>query len=404
MKPGYKQTEVGVIPEGWEVASLGKFASFRTGPFGSALHQSDYVVGGVPVVNPMHIDKGIIVPSEGMTISERIADELSEFKLKTGDIIIGRRGEMGRCAVVNVDQSGWLCGTGSMIVRPVGASADYLQRILSSREVVAVIESASVGTTMVNLNQGTLANLKIKFPPLPEQKSIANALSDVDALLAGLDKLIAKKRDIKQATMQQLLTGKTRLPGFTCPWEVRRLGEMASIRNNKILPQDVKPDTLCVELEHVEQGTGKILVHGRAEGSSAAKYRFMAGDVLFGRLRSYLRKYWLAGSDGICSTEIWPIVANEDFLIPEFLFYSVQMDSFINAASVSYGTHMPRADWSVILNYEMGLPSVSEQVEIAAVLSDMDRELQGLRARRENTHLLKQGMMQELLTGRTRLV
>ena len=130
MKPGYKQTEVGVIPEGWEVASLGKFASFRTGPFGSALHQSDYVVGGVPVVNPMHIDKGIIVPSEGMTISERIADELSEFKLKTGDIIIGRRGEMGRCAVVNVDQSGWLCGTGSMIVRPVGASADYLQRIL----------------------------------------------------------------------------------------------------------------------------------------------------------------------------------------------------------------------------------------------------------------------------------
>lgn len=407
MKPGYKQTEVGVLPVDWGVREVSELAKIITGPFGTLLKASEYTdFDGVPQISVGEIGDGFFrVADHTSKIPPAVTSRLPQYLLRVGDVVFGRKGAVDRSALVTERENGWFLGSDGISVRPiVQCHPQYLAAQFSSSDTKSWLQQNAIGTTMASLNQKILGRVRLPFAPLDEQVAIAAALSDVDALLAGLDKLIAKKRDIKQATMQQLLTGKTRLPGFTCPWEVRRLGEMASIRNNKILPQDVKPDTLCVELEHVEQGTGKILVHGRAEGSSAAKYRFMAGDVLFGRLRSYLRKYWLAGSDGICSTEIWPIVANEDFLIPEFLFYSVQMDSFINAASVSYGTHMPRADWSVILNYEMGLPSVSEQVEIAAVLSDMDRELQGLRARRENTHLLKQGMMQELLTGRTRLV
>lgn len=214
MKRGYKKTEVGVIPFDWEVALLGDHASFRTGPFGSALHQSDYVIGGVPIINPMHIYDGGIFPSETMTVSEQTAGALSDFKLKAGDIVIGRRGDMGRCAVVREQQAGWLCGTGSMIVRPANTDADYLQRVLSSREVIAAIENAAVGTTMVNLNQGTLFALKIQFPPLPEQSAIASALADVDALLAGLDQLIAKKRDLKWAVMQQFSPERPGFQGF----------------------------------------------------------------------------------------------------------------------------------------------------------------------------------------------
>ena len=201
VRPGYKVTEVGVFPTEWEIEPLGKHATFRTGPFGSALHKSDYTDDGIPVVNPMHIIDGKIEPTRTMTITEDAAKNLSNFRMTPGEIVIGRRGDMGRCAVVLEHQSGWLCGTGSMILRSLNADPDFLQRVLSSPRAISAIEDSSVGTTMVNLNQSTLAGLKIQFPPLPEQRAIAAALSDVDALLGGLERLIAKKRQLKQATM-----------------------------------------------------------------------------------------------------------------------------------------------------------------------------------------------------------
>ena len=234
VKPGYKRTEVGVIPEEWEVIPLGAVAQFRTGPFGSALHKSDYTTDGIPVINPMHIIDGELSPSTQMSITEVAAQQLSEFRLKAGEVVLGRRGDMGRCALVQRQHEGWLCGTGSMIVRP-GSAVDpgFLSRILSSPSVVASIEEASVGSTMINLNQGTLRSLLVQLPPVSEQRAIATALSDVDALLTQLDRLIAKKRDIKQAAMQQLLTGKTRLPGFDGEWEVKQLGDVFSISTGR---------------------------------------------------------------------------------------------------------------------------------------------------------------------------
>ena len=106
--PGFKQTEIGVFPDDWETSKLGAHASFKTGPFGSALHRSDYVDGGVPVINPMQILDGVIVPTSSMAIIEQAARRLSEFRLAAGNVVIGRRGEMGRCAVVRSDQQGWL--------------------------------------------------------------------------------------------------------------------------------------------------------------------------------------------------------------------------------------------------------------------------------------------------------
>ena len=149
----------------WRVVKLGAVASFRTGPFGSALHKSDYVFGGVPVINPMQIEDGRIKPTERMSVVEEAAERLSEFRLRSGDVVIGRRGEMGRCAFVQEEQDGWLCGTGSMIVRPgVLMEGRFLQRVLSSNQAVRAIESASVGTTMINLNQRALAELDLQIP------------------------------------------------------------------------------------------------------------------------------------------------------------------------------------------------------------------------------------------------
>ncbi len=197
---------------------------------------------------------------------------------------------------------------------------------------------------MVNLNQGTLAGLAIQAPPRDEQAAIGQAIADADSSLAQLDQLIAKKHDLKQAAMQQLLTGRIRLAGFSAPWNAAPLREVAFIRNDKALPTSLPPETLCIELEHIGQGTGQLVGASTAAFSTSAKYRFSRGDVLFGRLRAYLRKHWLADRAGVCSTEIWPLVGKPGRLASSYLSALVQTDKFSDAAAVSYGTHMPRAD------------------------------------------------------------
>lgn len=195
----------------WECVPLGDYATFRTGPFGSALHKSDYTTCGVPIINPMHIVDGKIVASPSMTVTDSTAKRLSDFHLSVNDIIIGRRGEMGRCAVIQPHQSGWLCGTGSMIIKLKNADAAFVQRLLSSQQTISYIENLSVGSTMINLNQGTLSALKFLFPSLPEQTAIAAVLSDMDTEISALEARRDKARALKHAMMQELLTGKTRL-------------------------------------------------------------------------------------------------------------------------------------------------------------------------------------------------
>ena len=231
-------------PSDWAEKGLGDLASFRTGPFGSSLHKSDYVDGGIPLVNPMHIVNGQIVPTRSMAVSPGTAERLADFALRRDDIVLGRRGEMGRCAVVSEREVGWLCGTGSLIVRPnEGVSSDFLQRVLASPQVVALIEGASVGSTMVNLNQGILRSVQIPAPPPAEQRAIAEALSDVDALIAALGALIAKKRAVKTAAMQQLLTGRQRLPGFSEEWASVVLSDVGTFTKGRGIRKDeVSPD------------------------------------------------------------------------------------------------------------------------------------------------------------------
>lgn len=153
----------------------------KTGPFGSSLHKSDYVKNGTPVINPMHINAGYITPTDEMTISEEKAEVLQEYRLRKGDIVFARRGVMGRCAVVNEREQGWLCGSGSMIIRVTDRILpEYLQIVLSSPGIVKVLESNAVGSTMVNLNQKILLNLMIPVPSIATQESIiiwVNSLS-----------------------------------------------------------------------------------------------------------------------------------------------------------------------------------------------------------------------------------
>lgn len=190
---------------------------------------------------------------------------------------------------------------------------------------------------------------------------------------------------------------------FSGEWETKQLGEIASIRNQKVMPVNVNPNTPCVELEHIGSGNGKLLEDSTAEYSTASKYRFFTGDVLFGRLRSYLRKFWLADRDGICTTEIWPLMVDAKQIDSKFLHAIVQTDQFFEMANISYGTHMPRADWTVMRNFTVMLPPIQEQRAISEVLSDVDGLINALDALIAKKRAIKQATMQQLLTGDTRL-
>ncbi|WP_447601272.1 restriction endonuclease subunit S [Nitrospira sp. Nam80] len=284
-------------------------------------------------------------------------------------------------------------------------SNEYACYALNTASSVARLRALATGTTSVAaIYTRDLMGLLFVVPPKPEQRAIAAVLSDVDALIASLDQLVAKKRDLKQAAMQQLLTGQIRIPSFDGQWTGKRFGELAKPRQERIDPRRSPVQEFCIELEHIQPWTGELLGSTTAGENSSIKSVFREGDVLFGKLRAYLRKYWLADRPGLCSTEVWVFIPNEDLVTSSYLFQLIKMNRFIETASTAYGTHMPRSDWNLVKNYEIRLPPLPEQTAITAVLSDMDAEITALEARRDKTHALKQGMMQELLTGRVRLV
>ncbi|MDE2870753.1 MAG: restriction endonuclease subunit S [Gemmatimonadota bacterium] len=260
----------------------------------------------------------------------------------------------------------------------------------------------AAGTKVYATNRVHIATAELRVPSLPEQRAIAAVLMDVDVLIGSLEALIAKKRAIKRAAMQQLLTGRTRLPGFDGEWGTMRLGECVQIRGDRVSSSKASGDTLCVELEDIEQATGRLIRRGLAS-SVSAKYSFETGDVLFGRLRPYLRKWWHADRPGVCSTEIWPLTSDPLKADSRFIYWLIRADTLYEAAQVSYGTHMPRADWKVVSEVPVPRPPIPEQRAIAAVLTDMDAEVEKLERRLAKTRAVKQGMMQQLLTGSIRL-
>jgi type I restriction enzyme S subunit len=248
----------------------------------------------------------------------------------------------------------------------------------------------------------------VAIPSALEQRAIAMALSDVDALLGGLDRLIAKKRQLKQAAMQQLLTGQTRLPGFSGEWEVKRLPSLATIAQGQVDPRVASYRSMClIGPEHVESGTGKLLTRRTAleQGAISGKYLFKKGDVVYGKINPYLRKAFLADFDGLCSADMYPLHPVEG-VAPGFLLAIILGREFSTySESVSVRSGMPKINREEMAGFSTKVPKApDEQSAIAAVLYDMDTELTAMEARRDKTRDLKQAMMQELLTGKTRLV
>lgn len=185
----------------------------RIGPFGTMLHKSDYISGGIPVINPQHIKNGAILPGANVTVSRAKANELSFYQLKNNDIIMGRRGEMGRCAAVTAKEDGWLCGTGSILFRlKSDFDAKFYAQILSSPEVVHYLEENATGTTMKNLNEEIVKRILVPYITRKQQKlisqQIAVALSVCDSIEKIVDTVLQQAEALRQSILKKAFKGK----------------------------------------------------------------------------------------------------------------------------------------------------------------------------------------------------
>ena len=189
-------------PYGYDKVALSDLADIKIGPFGSLLHKEDYIVGGHPLLNPSHIVDGRISPDNKLTISDEKYKELSAYQLKTGDVVMGRRGEMGRCAVVS--EEGFLCGTGSILIRTKGdVTADYIQKTISFPSFKKTIEDMAVGQTMPNLNVPIVSSFEIIKPPIEVQDRYYALVEQVDKSKVEIQKALNKTQMLFDSLMQE---------------------------------------------------------------------------------------------------------------------------------------------------------------------------------------------------------
>ncbi|MFI5165241.1 MAG: restriction endonuclease subunit S [Thermoanaerobaculales bacterium] len=386
--PGYKQTEVGVTPSEWETSRLQDIVG-RNSPIAyGVLKPGDYVYNGVPLLQIRDVIHGEINVDELHRISRQLDRQYSRTRLGGGELVVSLVGTIGRVAIIPMTLAGANLHRNLARVH-VSQKHDstFVFYYLNSDVAQAAIKLTTFGSTQALLNLADLRGLMIVVPPLPEQRAIAKALCDVDALLGGLDRLIAKKRDLKQAAMQQLLTGRTRLPDSHGKWEVKRLGDISRFLAGTYLAQDDYRDG-----EYEIQGAGSVMGrHATANFPEPVSVIGRVGTV--GRPRFMPKGCWV-------NSNAAAIAANAANSTPEFVHLLLLTVDWSKATSV---TAQPFLVVPALIGMEFSVPPRPEQATIATVLFDMDAELSALEARRNKTRNLKQAIMQELLTGRTRL-
>ena len=392
---GYKHTEVGVIPTDWDVTRIGSQFDVKAGGDFDPTNSNEVQSDNYPY------------PIYANSLSQQGLYGFCNYaQSQIGSITITARGTLGKAFYRDTP----FVAIGRLLVLEPRVSMDAR---FFSEYINYGVHFAVESTGVPQLTAPQVARYSVPVPPESEQRAIAEVLSDVDSLIQSLDALIAKKRAIKQATMQQLLTGKTRLPGFSGAWETKRLGEIGPFSKGRGIKRDDVSDegVPCIRYgelytrykDHVLNPVARIPL------SVASKsLPIKTGDLLFagsgetseeiGRCAAYLGEEQVyVGGDVVVLT---PLSQN-----------SLYLGYLMNHPTVTrQKARMAQGDAVVHINsrnlaqVQIDLPTLAEQRAIATILSDMDAEIAALERRRDKTSAIKQGMMQQLLTGRVRLV
>ena len=402
----FKPSEVGPIPEEWEVKRLRDVCDKIRNGYGYDFREH----GTYPMSRIETISSGKINYSRVALIED---EPPPEYRLRPGDILYSHINSLPYIGnIAQYDGSGCLYhGMNLLLVRPANTvDSVYLKYILKSEPMRNLARSAAkVAINQASISTKELAQFQIVLPPRPEQEKIAEALSDVDALLAAMTKLIEKKRAVKQGAMQQLLTGKKRLAGFTGKWVEKRLGECSTMFAGGTPSSNVDGyyggaipwvsiSDISIAGKYIE-ATSETLTEEGLNNSSAKWYP--QNTLLFAMYAS-IGKCCIARKRLTSSQAILGIYNFRDVDI-EFLYYLL---TFRNGEFLTMGQTGTQANLSksIVEDVIIDAPTLAEQKAIAAVLSDMDAEIALLESKRAKYESIKQGMMQELLTGKTRLV
>lgn len=409
---GYKQTELGILPEDWRVASLRSLLKVPPSyGINAAAVAFDETLPTYLRITDIGED-GRFRPSPRVSVRSPAAER---YFLEEGDLVLARTGASVGKSYLYSSSDGSLVFAGFLIrvsPQPDWLAPTYLAYYAQTRLYWNWVSTVSVRSGQPGINGKEYGSLKVPLPRPAEQRAIAEALSNVDGLLGALDALIAKKRAIKQAAMQQLLTGKTRLPSFSEEWETKPLGELSEIRSGGTpstgdpsawggdIPWCTPTDITALDGHKYLVATSRTITAHGLKNSSAEL--IPAGSVIMTSRATI----------GECAVNLVPVTTNQGFknFVPsecvhgEFLYYLLtnQKAGFV---ALCGGSTFLEIGKSQLRSYQVRTPAnVEEQAAISAVLSAMDAEISGLERRRDKTRAIKQGMMQQLLTGRVRLV
>lgn len=414
---GYKQTDVGVIPDDWDVKKFDNLTKLITcGIAATPKYVREEI--GKPFLSAQNVRNGKVIYDNYRFISHELFNQITKYsKPQKGDLLYTRVGAgIGEAGVIEDDFEFGIYVSLTLIRTEKNQLHNYfLLYLLNSPIYKSIAKNGQfAGGGVQNLNVQIVKEFSIPLPPLPEQKAIAQSLSDVDALITALERLITKKRNTKQGTMQQLLTGKKRLPGFSGEWEVKKLGDYL-IKNPEYginAPAVPYSDNLPVYIRITDiSEDGRFLPEKKVSvnHTQSSNYFLENDDLVLARTGASTGKSYLYNpKDGqlVFAGFLIRVKVNHQKLDAQYL--------------KGFLTTKPYWDWVNVMSMRSGQPGINgneyaqlhiplpptleEQKAIAQILSDMDAEIEALEQKRDKHKALKQGMMQELLTGKTRLL
>lgn len=392
----------------WDICTLSDISEkIMVGIASAATHA--YRSKGVPLLRNQNIGAGWLDDSDVLFVDPEYERVFRNKRLRAGDLLTARTGYPGlTCVVPDAYENAQSFTT--LITRPDPQAVDsnYLAAYINSSRGQQFFNQSQIGGAQKNVNAATLRGMPIPLPQLNEQHAIAGALSDVDALLAGLDRLVAKKRDLKQAAMQQLLSGRTRLPGFHDSWRETTLGAIGEcVIGLTYSPENVASHGLLV-LRSSNIQEGGLSFHDNVYVDMAVPDRVITrrGDILVcvrNGSRALIGKSALIDDSavGLAFGAFMSVYRTKHW---QFIAHAFQSDDVQRQIRDNIGATINQITNRDMKALRVKLPDEAEQVAISRVLSDMDAELEALATRRGKTQALKQAMMQELLTGRIRLI
>ena len=395
---------------GWKSKTLGTLIDegkivIQTGPFGTVLSAKEFVKYGIPVVAVREIREGYIqIFDETPCVSMETYNRLSKYNLATNDLVFARKGNVERSTLIPLTKTKYFLGSDGICLRVITKNLlpQYLFYAIQSNTVRSFLIQNAYGTTMAGLNEKILSAIPLFLPvDIDEQSAIAETFSDIDRLISSLQKLIEKKKAIKQGTMQELLTGKKRLPGFSGKRKRKKLGNYIKFEVGfPFKSQYFNSQHIGLRLIKNRDLKSDDQVYYTTEDVSS-EYIVNNGDVLVGMDGDFTPCIWRKGV-ALLNQRVGRIGAfGMDLLFSYYLLQQPLQELQIGTGATTV-KHLSHFD---VEELELTFPEeIKEQQAIAQVLSDMDNDIEQLEKKLAKYQQIKQGMMQELLTGRIRLV